>query len=182
MADDETGEHRGRGPRGAGRKAQRTHPAVTAGLVVGALALLAAVPACSSSSTPTAVATSTTTSTTTTATLPVTVPNQNPAEIAACTADAKSVEVALDAYMAEKGAFPSPPSPWSAATYAANYQPLTAASGGGPFLPSAPHSTSYVIEYDSAGHVWVAPPGSYGSYNPGQDIDTSPDICDAAIG
>lgn len=109
-------------------------------------------------------------------------PDQSPAQIAACTANAKVVEVGLQAYMAIKGAYPSPPSPWSAATYAANYEPLTAASEGGPFIPKAPPTTSYVIEYDSAGHVWVAPPGAYGPYDRGQDIDAVPAICDAAVG
>ncbi len=146
-----------------------------AGLLAGAIALLTVVPACSSPSTPAALSTSTTTS-------PVVLPDQGPAEIAACTADAKTVEVALDAYMAEKGVYPSPPSPWSAATYVANYGPLTSSGGGGPFMANPPHTTSYVIEYDSAGHVWVAPPGSYGPYNKGQDFDASPDICDAAVG
>jgi hypothetical protein len=146
-----------------------------AGLLICA-ALLVVVPACGASSTPAAVSTSTST------TSSVTVPNQNPAEIAACTADANSLEVALAAYNALKGAYPSPPSPWTSASYAANYQPLTAAGGGGPFMAAAPHTTSYVIEYDSAGHIWVAPPGTYGSYNKGQDIAVSPDICDAAVG
>ena len=84
--------------------------------------------------------------------------------------------------MAEKGAYPSPPAPWSAATYAGNYQPLTAASGGGPFLKSPPGTKYYVIEYDSAGHVWIAPPGAYGPYDKGQDFAADPDICDAAVG
>ena len=43
--------------------------------------------------------------------------------------------------------------------YAGNYQALTAASGGGPFLPGPPGTKYYVIEYDSAGHVWIAPAG-----------------------
>ncbi len=71
---------------------------------------------------------------------------------------------------------------WSAATYAGNFEPLTAASGGGPFLPSPPGTKYYVIEYDSAGHVWVAPPGAYGPYNKGQDFAADPNICDAAVG
>src|ERR1700729_3403683 len=75
-----------------GRARPRGRSAMTAGLVIGALVLLAIVPACSSSPTPAAVATSTTTSVT------VTVPNQNPAEIAACTADPKTVEGALRAF------------------------------------------------------------------------------------
>ena len=84
--------------------------------------------------------------------------------------------------MAEKGAYPSPPAAWSAATYAANYQPLTAASDGGPFLKSPPGTKFYVIEYDSAGHVWIAPPGAYGPYDKGQDFALDPNICDAAVG
>jgi hypothetical protein len=151
-----------------------------AGLLIGAVALLAFVPACSSSSTPPAAAPSTSTSTSTTSS--VTLPEQNPAELATCVADAKSLEVALDAYQAVQGAFPSPPAPWSAATYAGNYEPLTTATGGGPYMAGPPGTKFYVIEYDSAGQVWVAPPGAYGPYNKGQDIATAPDICDAAVG
>ena len=80
--------------------------------------------------------------------------------------------------MVQKGAFPSPPSPWGAAAYAANFAPLIPE-----YLPSPPATTSYVIEYDSAGHVWVAPPGSYGAtYNPGQSFDANPDVCQVASG
>jgi hypothetical protein len=150
----------------------------TAGLLIGAVALLAFVPACGSSPTPAAVSTSTTTSTTSS----VTLPEQDPAELAACAADAQTLTEALAAYMAEKGAYPSPPAPWSAAAYVENYQPLTAASGGTAFLKSPPGTKYYVIEYDSAGHVWIAPPGSYGPYNKGQDFAADPNICDAAVG
>jgi len=84
--------------------------------------------------------------------------------------------------MVGKDSYPSPPAPWSAATYAGNYQPLTGASGGGPFLKSPPGTKYYVIEYDSAGHVWIAPPGQYSTaYNPGQDFNLHPDICLAAV-
>jgi hypothetical protein len=141
------------------------------------LVALVLIPACSSSSTPAAVTTSTTSTTSS-----VTLPNQNPAEIASCTADADGLETALVAYQAEHGAYPSPPASWSAATYATNFAPLTAPGGGGPFMAGAPKTTFYVIEYDSAGHVWVAPPGAYGPYNKGQDITVSPNICDAAVG
>jgi hypothetical protein len=160
---------------------------------VGAAALLVTIPACSSSSTPTPSSTSASTSTSTSASSqattptttqsPVTVQQGSAAEVADCESDAKVLEVALAAYMAEKGAYPSPPSAWSAATYAANFAPLTAAGGGGPFLPGAPATKFYVIEYDSAGHVWVAPPGSYGAaYNPGQSFDANENICSAAVG
>jgi hypothetical protein len=163
-----------------------THSGATAALLIGAIALLAFVPACSSSSTPATRATSASTTTsspsTTSATSSVTLPEQNPAELATCVSDAQTLAEALDAYMAAHGAYPSPPAAWSAATYAANYQPLTAASGGGPFLPSPPATRFYVIEYDSAGHVWIAPPGAYGPYNKGQDFALDPNICDAAVG
>jgi hypothetical protein len=152
---------------------------------LGLLCTLGVLPACSAApSTPAGVAASTTTTTTapTPTTTRVTLPEQNPAEIAACTADVQSVRAALEAFMAERGAYPAPAAAWSAATYAANYAPLTSGSVGGPFLPSAPTTRSYVIEYDSAGHVWVAPPGSYGPYDGGQDFALQPDICDAAVG
>ena len=84
--------------------------------------------------------------------------------------------------MAEHGAYPSPPAPWSAASYAADYQPLTSASVGGPFLKTPPGTRFYVIEYDSSGNVWIAPPGVYGPYNVGQDFARQPNICEAAIG
>ncbi len=140
-----------------------------------ALPLLSIVPACSSSpAAPRAAVATTTTSTTSS----VTLPEQSPAVVAACTADAKTVEIAIDAYMAQKGVNPAPPLPWSAANYVSQYQPLTADSAGGPYLPKPPGTTSYVIEYDAAGHVWIAPPGQYGAtYNPGQDFDAHPDIC-----
>jgi hypothetical protein len=158
----------------------RRRARATTGLLIGAVALLAFVPACSSSSTPAAF--STTSSTTTSTTSSVTVPEQDPAELAACASDAQTLAGALGAYMAEHGTYPSPPAAWSAASYAANYQPLTAAAGGGPLLPGPPGTKFYVIEYDSAGHVWIAPPGSYGPYDKGQDFATDPDVCDAAVG
>ena len=114
---------------------------------------------------------------TTATTSSVVFPERSAAEVAACQADAKTLEVALEAYMAERGSLPSP-APWSAATYAANFEALTAAG-----LPAEPPDTkSYVIEFDSSGHVWVAPPGSYGAtFNPAQSIDTSTDVCLAAV-
>jgi len=163
------------------RTRSRPHHLLTkAALLAGVVALLALVPACSSSSIPEVGATASTT--TTTAAVPVTLPNQEPAQIDACTATARVVETALAAYEAVKGAYPSPPSPWSAASYAANYQALTASGDGGPFVSTVPPTTSYDIEYDAAGHVWVTPPGIYGPYNQGQDIDVNPDTCDAAVG
>jgi hypothetical protein len=115
---------------------------------------------------------------------PLTVPHQEEAAVAACVSDAKVLEVALEAYKASKGSFPSPPDPWSVASYANNYAPLTGSSTGGPWMHSPFTTTNYVIEYDSAGHVWVAPPGSYeATYNPGQSFDRNPGgVCGAAAG
>ncbi len=148
-------------------------------IVVGLLVLLAVVPACSSASTPTAASTSTSTSTTT----EVTLPQASSASVAACESDARTLEAALDAYMAEKGSYPSPPSPWSATTYVANFGPLISAAGGeGPYLSMPPPTTLYVIEYDSSGHVWIAPPGAYGAaYDPAQSVGTSASVCLAAV-
>ena len=70
-----------------------------------------------------------------------------------CTNDAHSVASALQAYDARNGAYPTPPEPWSAATYATNFSALTTTANGGPFLAVVPSTTQYVIEYDSNGHV-----------------------------
>ena len=156
----------------------RRHRRAAAGIAGGAVALLVTVPACSATPTPTAATASTTS---TTAPASVTFQQGSAAEVVDCEADARSLETALGAYMAEKGAYPSPPSPWSAATYAANFTPLTAVGGGGPYLPSPPATKFYVIEYDSAGQIWIAPPGNYGPYDEGQDFDADPDVCDPAV-
>ena len=160
------------------REERKRHPRAAAGLVIGVLILLVAVPACSSPSTSTSTSTSHPTTTSST----ISIQQASSAEVAACEADAKSLEVALEAYMVQKGAFPSPPSPWSASTYATNFAPLLSAAGGGPYMASPPASKFYVVEYDSSGHVWVAPPGSYGAaYNPGQGFDANPNVCLAAV-
>jgi hypothetical protein len=169
-----------------GRCATAPHgrrPVTASGLLLTASALLVFIPACSSSSTPASVSTSSSTpgANATSTTSSVTLPEQNPAELAACAADAQSVQTALTIYMVGKDSYPSPPTPWSAATYAGNYQPLTGAADGGPFLKSPPGTKYYVIEYDSAGHVWVAPPGTYGPYNEGEDFSVDPNVCDAAV-
>jgi hypothetical protein len=100
-----------------------------------------------------------------------------------CEGEVRSVEIAVTAYHAQTGKFPTPPAPWSAATYASNYEPLTSATNSGPFLNVAPSPNNYVIEYDSSGNVWVAPPGQYGAtFEPGQGFDTNPSACQDATG
>jgi hypothetical protein len=153
--------------------------------VVAALALAA----CSNSPTPSATRTtaatsastgSATTSSTSTTTGGVTFGQGESAVVAACQSDGNSVEVALQAYDAETGSYPTPPSLWSAATYATNYTPLTAAGHGGPFMASAPRATHYVIEYDASGHILVEPPGHYAAaYSPIRD--TSSNACYLAL-
>jgi hypothetical protein len=149
---------------------------LAAGLAVGLIAATSSSTARSNSTSPShggAVPTPTTSS--------VTVPHQSESVVAACAADAKSLAVALEAYMAQNGSFPTPPSAWSAATYAGNFTPLTSSSHGGPYMHEPLSPTNYVIEYDSSGNVWVAPPGSYeAAFNPGQSFDQHPDICLAA--
>jgi hypothetical protein len=94
-------------------------------------------------------------------------------EAAACEADARSVAVAVQAYSTIRGSNPAP-GPWSAASYAANYAPLTTKGQGGSLLPSAPATTHYVVEFDSAGNVWVEPPGQFdATYNPAHNFDVS---------
>ena len=102
-------------------------------------------------------------------------PNVSPAaQIASCEADSRNVAVALQAYDVVNGAFPTPSAPWSAATYVANYSPLTTTTKGGAFMRVAPSTTHYVVEYDSSGHVWVELPGQYdAAYNPAHSVDVA---------
>ena len=155
---------------------------VLAGVLAVVLVLTSTGSARRTSSAPLTTVSSAPSSTTPTTGAPL---SQTPpaAEVAACQADAQSVEVAVQAYQAQKGTYPSPAAPWSAATYAADYAPLTSSSaGGGPYLHNAPGARYYVIEYDSSGHVWIAPPGSYEpAYNAGQSFDGNPNICLAAV-
>ena len=153
-------------------------------LVVGLVALVAAIGlaaglvyATSSSSNRASSTSPPSSQSATTSSSPVTVPHQSAAVVASCEADAKSLEVALGAYMAQNGSFPSPPSAWSAATYSGNFAPLIESAHGGPYMHAPPATTNYLIEYDASGHVWIAPPGSYGVYDPGQDFDKQPNAC-----
>ena len=99
-----------------------------------------------------------------------------------CQADIRTVAVAVDAYHAEKGSFPEPPAAWTAQTYASNYSLLTSGEDGGPYLHVPPATASYVIEYDSLGNVWVAPPDNFESaMQPDQTLAGNADGCQLAI-
>ena len=103
-------------------------------------------------------------------------------QIAQCQADIRVVEVAVTAYQADEGSFPAPPAPWSAETYASSYGPLTSGGGGGPFLNGIPATADYVVEYDSSGHVWVAPPNTFEpSFVPNQGRQANPDACEDVV-
>jgi hypothetical protein len=99
-----------------------------------------------------------------------------------CQGDIRSVAVAVDAYHAQNGSFPEPPAAWTAGTYASNYAPLTSETAGGPYLHVPPATAGYVIEYDSLGNVWVAPPGNFeSSMQPDQTLAGNDDGCQLAI-
>jgi Domain of unknown function (DUF4190) len=103
-------------------------------------------------------------------------------QIAQCQADIRVVAVAVTAYQADKGSFPAPAAPWSAETYAGNYGPLTSGGSGGPFLNGIPATADYVVEYDSSGNVWVAPPNTFEpSFVPNQGLEANPDACEDAV-
>ena len=99
-----------------------------------------------------------------------------------CQGDIRSVAVAVDAYHAQKGSFPEPPAAWTAQTYTSNYAPLTSGVGGGPYLHVPPATGDYVIEYDSLGNVWVAPPGNFETaMQPDQTLAGNSADCQLAV-
>ena len=83
------------------------------------------------------------------------------ADVAACRSDVSDVEAALGAYQVTTGSPPTPPAAWTAASYPTNFAPLTNAPPPGPFLKMPPGDNHYVILWDSAGHIWVEPPGTF---------------------
>ena len=102
------------------------------------------------------------------------------AQVAACRADVSDVQTALAAYQAVHGSYPTPPAGWDAASYPTNFAPLTAATAPGPFLKMPPGDNHYVILWDSQGHVWVEPPGTFvPSYDAAND-GASPTSCTRA--
>ena len=99
------------------------------------------------------------------------------AEVAACRSDVTDVQTALAAYQATKGSYPTPPAAWTAASYPTNFAPLTNAPAPGPFLKMPPGDNHYVILWDSSGHIWVEPPGTFSrTYDSANDF-TNPSTC-----
>jgi hypothetical protein len=46
----------------------------------------------------------------------------------------------------------------------------------------APSTADYVVEYDSTGNVWVAPPNTFEpSFVANQGLDTNPNSCADAV-
>lgn len=99
------------------------------------------------------------------------------AEIAACRSDLSDVQTALAAYQATKGSYPTPPAGWTAAAYPTNFAPLTNAPPPGPFLKMPPGDTHYVIMWDSSGHIWVEPPGTFVPTYDAPNDATNPSTC-----
>jgi general secretion pathway protein G len=83
---------------------------------------------------------------------------------AACNSDAKSVEVAVEAYHA----FPGNNDAWPS-----NATSLTGSTNGGPYLRTYPSSTHYTIQMGSNGVVNVV----VGTVT--KNYDSSPDPCNA---
>jgi hypothetical protein len=99
------------------------------------------------------------------------------AVVAACRSDVSDVQAALAAYQASNGSFPTPPAGWSAASYPANFGPLTNAPPPGPFLKMPPGDNRYVIMWDSSGHIWVEAPGTFSPTYEAANDGTNPSTC-----
>jgi general secretion pathway protein G len=107
--------------------------------------------------------------------------------VAACKADARSVETALEAYKAQNnGTYPTPPSsPTDTTTPGSGWGALLNAGGNGngtPYLRSAPSTAHYLVWWDNTGAVYAAAPaGSYPTPTSAMNFDTSGgDACNAA--
>jgi hypothetical protein len=82
--------------------------------------------------------------------------------VQSCTADAKDVETALQAYDAQNGAYPT------------NMGALVPS-----YLREAPSNAHYTIVFDSGGRVGVLPPDStlHGPVPDAADYDLHPELC-----
>ncbi len=97
------------------------------------------------------------------------------AEVAACEADAKDVEIALAAYPGAEGRLPLAAGTVECRRVRGQLPPPhVCRRGGGPYLHNPPSTTRYIVEYDSSGHVWIAPPGAYDSLQPWPGLRRQP--------
>jgi prepilin-type N-terminal cleavage/methylation domain-containing protein len=103
---------------------------------------------------------------------------------AACKADAKSVEVAVEAYKAQSTATPPayPPAPLAQASTDPGWAALVnPGPNGAPLLRAVPSPTHYLIWWDDSGNVYATgAAGPYGGAPAAQNVDTAqPNPCDA---
>lgn len=95
------------------------------------------------------------------------------ASAAACNADAKSVETALEAVKAQTGAYPGA----LGGQTAADWNALTGGGGGGAtYLRSQPGTTHYTIWYDGSGNVLIGAKAAADSTG-ALDFDKTPTAC-----
>jgi hypothetical protein len=99
------------------------------------------------------------------------------AVVAACRSDVSDVQTALAAYQAANGSYPIPPADWTVSSYPTNFAPLTSAPPPGPFLKMPPGDNHYVILWDSAGHIWVEPPGTFFPTDDAAHDGANPSTC-----
>ena len=145
-------------------------------LLIVAIVVSLTLPSNSTTSTTTTVASGGTVQTAVTTTTSVS-GTGGAAAVAACHADVSDVQVALAAYQATNGSYPTPPAAWSAATYPTNFAPLTNGPAPGPFLKMPPGDNHYVVLWDSSGHLWVEPPGTFTPTYDAANDGSSPTTC-----
>jgi prepilin-type N-terminal cleavage/methylation domain-containing protein len=97
------------------------------------------------------------------------------AAAASCRADAKSVEVALEAYKAQNnGAFPAQPtSPTDTTTAGGGWGALlnVGNASGAPFLRQVPSTNHYLVWWNTSGSLFVS--GSGSAYPTGASLITA---------
>ena len=91
---------------------------------------------------------------------------------AACKADAKAVEIAQEAYRADKG---TP----GAANFAPDIATLVNTGGTPTYLRTAPATTHYNIVTNATGQVWVYPGGAAPTppFDDAHNFDLTPTVC-----
>jgi hypothetical protein len=145
-------------------------------LLIVAIVVSVTLPSNSTTSTTTTIEVGTLRSTTTTTSASASGAGAA-AEVAACRSDVMDVSTALAAYQASNGSYPTPPAGWTVVSYPTNFAPLTNAPPPGPFLKMPPGDSHYVILWDSSGHIWVEPPGTFSPTYDAANDGTNPSTC-----